>query len=1050
MKENHKDRGILAWFASNRVAANLLLILVIVGGLLSLRSMKIEIFPDLSIDMIKISVPYLGASPSEVEEGVVIRIEEAIAGIEGIKRLRSVAAEGMGTVIAELEEYADNKEVLDDIKEEVDRIETFPKETEKPIITELTTRSQVLTIVLYGDAPERTLKNLAEIVRDDLTTMGNISQVEFAGIRRYEISIEVSEENLRRYGLSFDQVANAIRRSSLDVPGGSIETSGGEILVRTKGQRYVGPQFERIVVLTRSDGTNLYLSDIATVIDGFEDSDMVARFDGKKAVMVNVFRVGEQGALDVAETVERYVEQQQSLLPEGVSIATWFDRSKILRSRLELLIRHGYLGLILVFLTLTLFLSFRLSFWTAFGIPFSFLGSLWLLPLFDVSINMISLFAFIVVLGLVVDDAIVIGENIFFYRQKGVPPLEASIRGVKEMAAPVTGAILTTVVAFLPLLFTSGTLGKIMKTIPIVVISVLLISLCEALLILPCRLNDLKLRKKPWLIGRMQNKMCCGLDSFINNVFSKLLNKAINWRYLTLAIGTTILLITIGFVGGGYIKFTFLPKIEADNMWASLTMPQGTLREQTETVVRRLEKAVEQVRREFDAKRKGKNPSIVRHMATNIGEQPFDIGGPGHDRGAGGSGNGGHLAEVNVELLESENREFSSVAMANRWREIVGEIPGVSSLTFTSSLFTAGEAVNIELAHRDFDTLLQITERIKDVLSNYQGAFDIADNFETGKAELQLSLNDQAHTLGLTLSDLARQVRQGFYGEEVQRIQRDRDDIRIMVRYPEAERKRLSDIEKMRIRLVDGTEIPFSLVADVREGRGYATINRADRRRVVTVTADVDETIANANEINQDLGTRAIPLLQQEYPGLTFTMGGEQEEQQESLKSLRRNFIIAIFAIFALLAIQFKSYIQPVIIMSAIPFGLVGAVVGHVIMGLNLTMLSLFGIVALTGVVVNDSLIMIDLINWERAEGVPLEQVVRDSATRRFRPIMLTTLTTFFGLTPMILEKSLQARFLIPMAVSLGFGILFATAITLLLVPSLYMILEDIKVFFGK
>jgi multidrug efflux pump subunit AcrB len=1043
--------GVLGWFTSNHVAANLLMLLIISAGLLTILTIKVEFFPEMSLDMVTVTVPYLGATPSDVEEGVVMRVEEAIAAVDGIKRINASAAEGAGMVFVEVEEYADTKEVLDDIKAEVDRIITFPEETEKPIITEVMTRYEVITIVLYGDVSEKTLKILADQIRDDLTALQNISQVDVAGVRPYEISIEVSEKTLRRYGLSFDEVSRAIRQSSLDVPAGSVKTEGGEILVRTRGQKYYGAEFEKIIVLTRNDGTRIRLADIADVKDDFEDVDLYSRFDGRPAALVKVFRVGDQGALDVADTVKKYVEEKRYALPQGISMATWQDTSVVLRSRIGLLRRNAYLGLMLVFMCLTLFLNIRLAFWTTMGIPISFLGAFWLLPRFDVSLNMISLFAFIMALGLVVDDAIVVGENIFAYRRRGFSRIEAAVKGVKEMAAPVTMAVLTTVFAFLPLLYITGIMGKILRVIPIVVISVLMVSLVEALLILPAHLSakgfsgKLKIFQ---LIDRIQLRTEKRLEAFVRGPFANFVIRSVKWRYVTLATGCAIFIITIGYIAGGYMKVVFIDPVEADNMIAFVAMPRGTPADQTREIADTIEKAVEQVRLEVDANRPDK-PSIIKHVATTIGAQPAS-GGGGPVRGI-GTGSAGHLAEVNVELLGGEQRDVSSVKLMNRWRDIVGEIPGVSSLTFFSEIFSAGEAINVEMSHQNFDTLLLAVESLKSILRDYSGVSDITDSFEPGKAELKLEIKDTGRTLGLTLSDLAKQVRQGFYGQEAQRIQRGRDDIRVMVRYPEAERRSLADIENMRIRLPGGTEIPFKTVAEVSYGRGFSTIRRADRRRVVNVSADVDVAVANSADINRDLSGNVLPDLMRQYPGLQYRFAGEARERSESFSSLYVTFPLAMMAIYGLLAVQFRSYTQPVIVMSAIPFGIVGAVIGHILMGFvfmtkfNLGLLSMFGIVALSGVVVNDSLILIDLINRERKSGIELAQIVRDCATRRFRPIMLTTLTTFFGLVPMMLERSLQARFLIPMAISLAFGVMFATLITLFLVPSLYMILEDIK-----
>jgi len=1045
-EEAEKTKGPLAWFARNHVAANLLMLLVVAGGAISLFTTKIELFPDMSIDMITVTVPYLGASPAEVEEGVCLRVEEAIAGVEGIKRLRSIATEGFGTIIAEVEEYADMREVLDDIKAGVDRIITFPVETEKPIVQEITTRNQVMSLVIYGNASERTLKNIADRMRDDLTAKPNLSQVEITGVRNFEISIEVSEESLRRNNLSFSHVAEAIKRSSLDLPGGSVKTLGGEILIRTKGQMYRGEEFEDIVVTTRNDGTVIYLSDVAEVIDGFEDSDVATRFDGKPAVMLQVFRVGEQGVLDISDTLEKYIEEQNQILPKGVSMSKWFDRSVMLRSRMSLLTRNARIGLVLVFLCLTVFLDLRLAFWTTVGIPISFFGAFWLMPYFGTSINMISLFAFILSLGIVVDDAIVVGENIFAYRQRGAGHIEAAILGVKEMCAPVTMAVLTTVIAFMPLLYIAGIMGKFIRVIPIVVILVLMFSLVESLCILPAHLSGdgFWSRKKPGPLARFQGFVRRGLEKFVYGRFANFVEKAVAWRYVTFSLAVMILFCAVGYVASGRIKFTMFPKVDADNVWATLKMPQGTSVDETKKIVKRMESAAETVRVKIDENNGEDEPSIFTHTATYIGVQPMSGGGGGPDD-TGMQMGGAHLAEVNIELLSGEERKVTSTVVANMWREEIGEMAGVSSLTFTSALFHMGDAVNVEMSHRDFGVLLAVVDKLKAKLTEYDGVTDIDDSFEPGKVEIKLSLKDHGRVLGLTLSDLARQVRQGFYGDEAQRIQRGRDDVRVMVRYPMDDRRSLADIENMRLRLPDGTEVPFVNAASVEIGRGYSTINRADRRRVVNVTADVEVEVANANEINESLFKTVLPELSKDYPGLVYKKEGEQKEQAETKESLLSSVFIALLAIYALLAVQFKSYFQPVIVMSAIPFGLVGAIIGHIIMGFDLSMLSLFGIVALAGVVVNDSLIMIDLINRERAAHIEIDQVIRDSATRRFRPIMLTTLTTFFGLVPMLLEKSLQARFLIPMAVSLAFGIVFATMITLILVPSLYMILEDVK-----
>ena len=885
MIEEPKHTGMLSWFATNHVAANLLMLIVLAAGAITALQIKREVFPSIETGLVTVQVPYLGASPDEVEEGVSTRVEEAIEGIEGIKRIRSIAQEGFGTVIAELEDYANKDRALNDIEAAVDRIDTFPKETDKPVISETNNRVQVLTVVLYGKVNERTLKELAHRVRDDLTAKPDISQAVIVGTRPYEVSLEISEEELRRYGLTFEQVADAVSASSLDLPGGSIKTRGGEILIRTKGQRYRGSDFEPIVVIRRPDGTDLTLDELADIDDGFEDVDVSSRFNGLPSVMINVFRIGEQDALEVANIVNEYVDAKQGDLPEGVTIDTWFDRSQFLQGRIDLLIRNARIGLILVFLCLMLFLDLKLAFWTTMGIPISFLGAFWLLPMFDVTINMLSLFAFIVVLGIVVDDAIVVGENIYTLREKGMKPIEAAIKGVREMAMPVTMAILTTVVAFVPLLFTAGMLGKLLRVIPIVVICVLLLSLVEALLILPAHLCSSNLHGSPGPLRHLQEKVEAGLNWFIEHPYMKTLRIAVAWRYVTVAIAMAMFIATIGYVAGGHIKFTFLPKIDADHVVAQLDMPQGTPVEQTEQVVKRLEEAAVRVKDRLDATYGDAHPadeSSIKQYYTVIGTQPFKgLVNNAHSKGETGASNQSHLAEIMVEMLNSQTRTFLSSEAAAMWREELGPVAGVQSLTFSASYFSAGEAVNVELSHRDFNMLLRAVNDLKTKLGDYAGVFDIDDSFEAGKQELVLKLKPQGRLLGLTLKDLASQVRQGFYGEEVQRIQRGRDDVKVMLRYPDDQRSSLADIENMRIRVkptigpngepVGGAEVPFYTVAEAKIDRGYALIRRTDRRRVVSVTGDIDESVANANEINADLVASVLPELSREYPGLTYS-----------------------------------------------------------------------------------------------------------------------------------------------------------------------------------
>ena len=1050
-------KRLVSWFASNGVVANLLMVVILVGGALSIPEIRKEVFPEFSAELISVSVLYPGAAPEEVEEGVCIRVEEAVQSLTGVKRITSTASEGMGIVNVEVLEGTEIRDLMDEVKARVDAISTFPEEAEQPVIQEIIVRNQVINVAVSGPADERTLKRVAEQVRDEVVSLPGITQAELSSARPYEVSIEISEEALLRHGLSFDQVARAVRRSSLDLPGGSVRTEAGEILLRTKSQAYVGEEFRQLTLLSRPDGARVLLGDVARVVDGFAETDQSARFDGQPAILVQVFRVGRQSALDIAAAVREYVKQKRLQLPEGLTLTTWRDESRILRSRLDLLVKNGLAGLALVVLTLTLFLRVGLAFWVSLGIPISFLGCLMALPHLDVSINLISLFAFIVVLGIVVDDAIVVGENIYSQYEKGKPKLRAVVDGTQEMMIPVFFAVATTVAAFSPLLMIEGATGKIMSVIPLVVLPTLVFSLVESLLILPHHLSHLRrseIRRKRGLSGlwnRFQDLISGLLKRFVKRVYEPLLRVAVEWRYLTAAAGVSILLLVVGMILGGRIKFNFFPPVEADNVMAFLTMPQGTPAEVTARAMERVERAAAVLREEIDSSSQGDgSASVFRHVLTSVGEQPARVI-QNRANGGGSRFAGAHLGEVNIELAPSEERPraqdgslFSSTEIANRWRDLTGTIPDAVELTFSASLFAAGAPINVQFSGPDLDHLQQAAEKLKIHLSQFSGVYDITDSFRAGKQEIRLRIRPAAESLGLTQSDLARQVRQAFYGEEVQRIQRGRDEVKIMVRYPSERRRSLAQVEGMRIRTPDGGEVPFSVVADSGLSRGFASIRRVDRNRSISVTAEVDTQRANSNEILAELERGYLPALLREYPGLSYSLEGEQEQQKETIDGLMQGFGMALAAIFALLAIPLRSYFQPLLIMSAIPFGLVGAFLGHKFLGMDLSILSMFGIVALAGVVVNDSLILVDFVNRQRRAGVPLRESILTAGSARFRPIFLTSVTTFAGLTPLLLETSLQAQFLIPMAISLAFGVVFASPVILVLVPCTYMILEDL------
>ena len=1026
----------VSWFADNHVAANLLMLFLLAAGVITCLNMKIEVFPETDLDIIRVTTEYPGASPAEVEEGVIRHIEEKIAGLAGIERIDSTASEGFGSVTIEVMSDWDIKKLLEEVKAEVDRINTLPDEAETPEIREITRRSRVINIAVFGEAPEQTIKSIAEKIKDDVTNLPGVTVAEIDSVKEAEIHIEVSEATLRRYRLTLEQVADAVRKASLDLPAGRIKTSAGEILIRTKGRRYFAADYQDIAVLTRPDGSKVTLGQIAELSDGFEDVDLSARFQAQLAALLTVYRVADQNALTIATAVKRYIEEVKPSLPAGVDVTYYRDRSRILKSRMELLIRNMAIGLILVSMLLWLVMDRRLAFWVTLGIPISFAAGLMTLPYFDVSINMISLFAFIMVLGIVVDDAIIIGENIYRKQESGLPPLKASIEGALEVGRPVVFSVLTTMVAFYPLLLAGGTMGKLMRNIPVVVMVVLLGSLIESLFILPAHLARSAAKKKAQgLTEEKQKKSALWLKSVIAGPYSRLVNFCVHWRYATVAFGIALLIISFGLWKAGWIKFTFFPRVEGDTMRCYITMPTGTPMDRTKEVAAHVESAALELLAQEDLNRDADAPPLLEYSLAMVGRHS----GRGATRGS-----GGHLAQVWVQLLESEQRDISTNKLAQKWRQRIGTIPDAESISFRSEIHSAGNPIEVHLALDNHDQLLAAAEDLKNELRGYPGVFDISDSFLPGKPEMQLKLKPAARSLGLTLNDLARQVRHAFYGAEALRLQRDKDEVKVKVRFPENERKSLGSVEEMRIRTPNGEEVPFTQVAEVNMEQGYTTIERAQRLRVIKVTADVDETVTNANEVRTALIGQVLPYLQSQYYGLRYQIEGEGKQQKESFADVFRGFAIAMFCIYALLAIPFKSFTQPFIVMAAIPFGFVGAVLGHLLMGFNLSILSLFGMVGLAGVVVNDSLVLVYAANRLRSEGADAHRAVTQAGGLRFRAILLTSLTTFVGLTPMLLEQSVQAKFLIPMAISLGFGVLFSTFVTLLFIPCGYMILEDL------
>jgi multidrug efflux pump subunit AcrB len=1021
-KKQSEEKGPLAWMAGHSVTANLLMLVLLVGGLFWGSRIKQELFPDFELDMVNISVSYPGASPEEVERGIIMAIEEAVRGLEGVKEITASAREGSGTVTVELIEGEDIQRLAQEIKNEVDRITSFPEEAEQPQVVIAERKRAVVSLVLYGDQGERVLREIAEDIRDRLLQDPEITQVELEGVRDFEISIEISQNTLRTFNLTLEEVANRIRQASVELPGGAIKTEGGDVLIRMKERRDYGHEFGKIPIITANDGTEVLLEEIAVIKDGFAETDSFATYNGKPAIILEVYRVGDQTPITVSDAVKGQVESINQTLPPGLFLGSQRDRSEIYSQRLDLMVRNGFLGLGLVFILLAVFLEIRLAFWVSLGIPISFLGSLLILSPLGVSINIISMFAYIVTLGIVVDDAIVAGENIYHYRQSGMPWFQAAVRGVREIAMPVTFSVLTNMVAFMPLFFVPGFMGKVFKQLPLVVISVFAVSLIESLLILPAHIGHQKQRSRNGIFSwprLWQRRFSNFFIRMVRTRYGPFLNLALRHRYVTFSMGIAVLLITAGYVKSGRMGFELFPKIESDYAMATATLPFGTAFQRTEKVQEIMVRAAQAVTGENGGK------DLVKGIFAKIED---------------------NQTEVRVYLTPPDIRTIPTAKFTGLWRKRVGTLAGLESIKFESDAGGPGQggAISVELRHRDIDILERASSDLAGALGFFPNVTDIDDGFAPGKQQIDFQIKPDGRSLGMRSQEVAKQVRHAYYGAEVLRQQRGRNEVKVMVRLPKGERVSEHNLEEMVLRTPAGKEIPLSEAVTLKRGRAYTTIDRRNSQRIVTVTADVRPR-SKAGQVLQSVTEETLPELQAKYAGLTYSFEGRQADQRESVQGLTKGLFIALLIIFAMLAVPFNSYIQPMIIMMSIPFGIVGAVAGHLIMGYSLSVMSLFGVVALSGVVINDSLVLIHFANSRRQAGMSSHDAIHDAGIQRFRPILLTTLTTFGGLAPMIFETSRQAKFLIPMALSLGYGILFATAITLVLTPSLYLIIEDLS-----
>ncbi|MBC8259035.1 MAG: efflux RND transporter permease subunit [SAR324 cluster bacterium] len=1021
---------MIRWMAEHKVAANLLMLIILAAGAMGVFNTKQEVFPEFELDFIIVAVPYSGATPDEIEESILLPIEDAVSGISGVKNITGTAKEGLGSFRIELQKGADKQSVFDDVESAVTRLTTLPEDADDPQVQLPRMRREVMNIAVYGDAPARSLIELAQMIRDTLLTHPDITQVDVEQPRGFEMTLEISNTALQQYSLTLNQVSAIIRQATLDLPGGKIQTVGGDLLIRTKERRYTAAEYAAIPLLTTEQGI-LRLGDIARIADGFEESDVRSRYNGKPAERILVYRVGEQTPTEISKAVHAKIKELEGQLPTSVQMQVVNDSSLILEDRISLLMNNLLLGLGLVFLTLALFLRVDLSFWIMMGIPLSFAGAMIAMPVMDSSINMISLFAFILVLGIVVDDAIVVGENIYAHQEMKKSPLDAAVDGATEIGPPVLITILTTIAAFVPIYFIPGLTGNIFRSIPNVLIVVLIFSLIEAMFILPGHLSHVN-RLMSWILAPLgkllevpRHFFSAGLFWFSNKPYRKILERGIDYRYTAFAVGIFFILLCAGLVAGGHMRFTFFPKIDRDNIAVTARMPFGTPASVSREIEKKMLLSAEKLLREYESE---VGHSVHDGIYSNVG------------RG------GGHKTSVRVFLKPLKERNFAAVEFSRRWRKDMGEIPGIEALNIRARhSMGSNYDIDLQLSHPDTTKLLVIVEQFKEKLNEYPGVSNIEDSTEDGKREVQLRLSPAGRTLGLSTQELTQQVRAAFQGLEVFKLLRDSDEVSVKLRLPFEERRYLRDLEDLVILSPGGERLPLREVAELKYGQSYSSIRRIDGRRIVSVRALVDSGVGNTGEIQRAIQQELLQQIKSQNPQLQYSFEGANRAQSNTMAGVQQGGAVALLLIYCLLALQFRSYFQPVIIMAAIPFGMVGALLGHLVMGYSLSVVSVLGIVALTGIVVNDSLILVDFINRSRDGGTPIKQAVLEAGVRRFRPILLTTLTTFFGLMPMLFEQSLQARFLIPMAISLAFGVLFSTFVILVLIPVLYMILEDFK-----
>jgi multidrug efflux pump subunit AcrB len=1035
--------SMIRWFARNHVASNLLMwMLLLLGAFLAWKKIPIEYFPENEPDEVRVSMSYRGATPAEVEEGVVIKIENAIRDLPGIREMRSYSSEGNGEVEIEVEKGRDPRQLLDDIKNRVDSINTFTGDMERPVVALNQRVMSAVTVIVSADMSAQDLRSLGEQVRDQLTMMPGVTLANLRGVRPYEIAIEVSEESLRRYGMSLADVSAAIRRNSIDIPAGGVKTAAGDVLLRTKGQAYRRADFEKLILRAEPNGARVTLSDVARVRDDFDEDPLYCIFNGKPSVFVRVERTGDQNLLTVTDSVKEWLKTAHERLPAGVEVTLWRDNSRPVRERLSYLLWNGLQGGALVFLALALFLRISFAFWVVLGIPIAFAGGLIVMHYLGFTINMFSLFGFIVVMGIITDDAIVVGESVYSHARSGKNPEDAAIEGTLDVATPVTFGVLTVVVAFLPLLVMTGRWGSFFEQIPVVVVPVLLASLVESKLILPAHLAKVRWDRKPGRLGQIQQNIADWLDTFVvQKLYLPVLRVTMEHRYATLAVFLGILAVSFGTLKGGHLKWVPFPRFQSDSVSGQLEMSLGTPAHITEAHMRHMIETAGVIQKKYLNASTGKS-EVMNVMAV--------MGSMGVSMARVSNSGSSHLCEVVLELPPPEERTIDTEALKAEWRKLIGEIPGARELRFQDSWGSGRAPLDIQISGQDLAEMLAVSEKLQDHVKTYEGINDVYDDYATGKEEIQIvNIKPEAEARGVTREMVARQLRQAFFGDEAQRIQRGRDDVRVMVRYPKAERTSLDNLEKMMIRAPDGSEIPFSSAAEYRFGRSPTSIRRFNRARVIHVLADIDQKAADILAVRAALETH-ITELRREHPSLAISIEGEAREERESFETLLWGLVFVLFSLYALMAIPFGSYWLPLIILLVIPFGWIGAALGHLLKGISISFFSVLGMLTLSGVVVNDSLVLVDYVNKCRDEGMSVGDAARAAGAARFRAIFLTNLTTFAGLMPVIFQGTLSENFLNQMSISIAFGVMFSFTVTLFLVPINYLVLDDISRLLGK